>query len=151
MKLRLLSLFILVIVSVSCKEDIKVAEEKHLWIPLEVTATAYNSFKYQTSENPNITAWGDSLIPGMKSIAVSRDLIAKGLKHGTMVRIDTFPDTFYINDKMNRKWRNRIDIYMGKDRQMALEWGRRKVCMEYAVLKESLDSITQNSLTTTTK
>lgn len=151
MKLKLFLGFVFAIIALNCKEEVKVVEDQHIWIPLEVTATAYNSFKYQTSDNPNITAWGDSLIPGMKSIAISRDLIAKGLKHGTMVRIDTFPDTFYINDKMNRRWRNRIDIYMGKDRQMAREWGRRKVCIEYAVLKESMDSILQNTLTTTTK
>ena len=127
-----------------CKEDKKV--DPHVWIPLEVTATAYNSLRYQTSDNPNITAWGDTLVPGMKTVAVSRDLLAKGLKHGTMVRIDTFPDTFYINDKMHRKWQNRIDIYMGKDRKMAREWGRRKVQIKYAVLRKELDSLTLNEI-----
>jgi len=149
MELRQLSLFVMTLIFMSCREDVEEVVDKHVWIPMEVTATAYNSFKHQTSENPSITAWGDSLIPGMKSVAISRDLIGKGLKHGTMVRIDTFPDTFYINDKMNRKWSNRIDIYMGEDRQMALKWGRRKVCIEYAVLKNSLDSIPQTNLTMT--
>ena len=128
----------------SCKEEVK--PDPYVWIPLEVTATAYNSFRNQTSDNPNITAWGDTLVPGTKSIAVSRDLIAKGLKHGTMVRIDTFPDTFYINDKMHRKWKNRIDIYMGKNSKKARDWGRKKVQIEYAVLKENLDSTTLDKL-----
>ncbi len=128
----------------SCNETKKI--DPYVWIPLEVTATAYNSFGYQTSGNPNITAWGDTLLPGIKSIAVSRDLIAKGLKHGTMVRIDTSPDTFYINDKMHRRWKNRIDIYMGKDNKRAREWGRKKVQIQYAVLMESVDSLSINKI-----
>ncbi len=125
----------------SCSPDKNKKLDPHVWIPLEVTATAYNSLRYQTSTNPSITAWGDTLIPGMKTIAVSRDLLAKGLKYETMVRIDTFPDTFYVNDKMHRKWNNRIDIYMGKDIKMAKEWGRKKVQISYAVLREELDSL----------
>lgn len=128
----------------SCSEDKK--EDPFVWIPLKVTATAYNSFGSQTSGNPNITAWGDTLVPGMKSLAVSRDLIAKGLKHGTMVRIDAFPDTFYINDKMHRRWKNRIDIYMGEDNKRAREWGRKKVLIQYAILRESVDSLIMGKL-----
>lgn len=75
----------------------------------------------------------------MKSIAVSRDLIKLGLTHNTMVKIDTFPDTFYVKDKMHWRWRNRIDIYMGKDIQKAREWGRKKLMICYAV---PLDSTT---------
>jgi len=136
------NLIIVLCLFLGCNENKKI--DPYVWIPLEVTATAYNSFGYQTSGDPNITAWGDTLVPGMKSIAVSRDLIAKGLKHGTMVRIDTFPDTFYINDKMHRRWKNRIDIYMGKDVKLAREWGRKKVKIEFAVLRESVDSLTIN-------
>ena len=128
----------------SCNETKKM--DPYVWIPLEVTATAYNSVISQTLGEPNITAWGDTLVPGMKSIAVSRDLIAKGLKHGTMVRIDTFPDTFYVNDKMHRRWKNSIDIYMGEDNKKAREWGRKKVQIEFAVLKERVDSLTINEI-----
>ncbi|WP_420323021.1 3D domain-containing protein [Flagellimonas sp.] len=104
------------------------------WIGLEVTVSAYNSVAWQTdSISPNIAAWGDTLKPGMKSIAVSRDLIKLGLKHNTMVKIDTFPDTFYVKDKMNKRWRNRIDLYMGLDVKKAREWGRKKLFICYAV------------------
>lgn len=137
-------LIIVIVLFLGCEEDSK--QDPYVWIPLEVTATAYNSLRYQTSANPNITAWGDTLVPGMKSIAVSRDLLTKGLKHGTMVRIDTFPDTFYINDKMHRKWNNSIDIYMGKDREMAKEWGRKKIQIRYAVLRKDVDSLTLRKL-----
>ena len=144
MFVKYFNLIIVLCLFLCCNEDKKI--DPYVWIPLEVTATAYNSFGYQTSGNPNITAWGDTLVPGMKSIAVSRDLITKGMKYGTMVRIDTFPDTFYINDKMHRRWRNRIDIYMGKDIKRAREWGRKKVQIEFAVLKESVDSLTINEI-----
>ena len=140
MFIKCLNLFMVLSLFFGCSEEKKV--DPYVWLPMEVTSTAYNSFRYQTSSNPNITAWGDTLVPGMKSIAVSRDLLAKGLKHGTMVRIDTFPDTFYINDKMHRRWSNKIDIYMGKDRKMAREWGRNKVLIRFAVLREDLDSLT---------
>ena len=50
---------------------------------LKVTASAYNSMLGQTDSTPNIAAWGDTLKPGMKSIAVSRDLIKRGLTHKT--------------------------------------------------------------------
>lgn len=104
------------------------------WRAIDVTASAYNSVSWQTtSENPNIAAWGDTLTPGMKCIAVSRDLLRMGLGHNTMVKIDTFPDTFYVKDKMNRRWKNRIDIYMGLDVKKAREWGKRKLMICYAI------------------
>ncbi|MGB3149485.1 MAG: hypothetical protein WBB27_02390 [Maribacter sp.] len=108
------------------------------WIPLKVTATAYNSVSWQTSfEHPKITAWGDSIMPGVKWIAVSRDLLRKGLRHNTMVKIDTFDGIYLVKDKMHSRWTNRIDIYMGTDVEKAREWGRRKVQIQYAIPKES--------------
>ena len=55
---------------------------------LRVTATAYNSHSSQTDSTPNIAAWGDRLRPGMKAIAISRDLLHQhGLGRGDKVRI----------------------------------------------------------------
>ncbi|MFS4415072.1 3D domain-containing protein [Maribacter sp. 2307ULW6-5] len=123
----------------ACGDDAKVAA--YDWIPLKVTATAYTDDPEQTSRlHPGITAWGDSLRPGVKWIAVSRDLIAKGLGHNTMVKIDTFEGIYLVKDKMHRRWRNRIDIFMGKDVERAREWGRRKVSIAYAVKKDSLNT-----------
>jgi len=113
---------------------------KYNWYGHEVTASAYNSVFWQTdSINPSVAAWGDTLKPGMKSIAVSRDLIKMGLTHNTMVRIDTFSDTFYVKDKMHRRWRNRIDVYMGKDVKKAREWGKRKLIICYAVPMDTIN------------
>ena len=113
------------------------------WRGLEVTVSAYNSVSWQTQGDPNLAAWGDTLKPGMKSIAVSRDLLKMGIGHNTMVKIDTFPDTFYVKDKMNRRWKNRIDLYMGTDVKKAREWGRKKLFICYAV---PLDSTELNNL-----
>lgn len=106
------------------------------WHTITVTATAYNSIKDQTSSNPHITAWGDSLLPGKKYIAVSRDLIGLGLKHNTPVKIDGYEELFIVKDKMHRRWKNRIDIYMGLDVKKAKTWGKRKIEITYGILKD---------------
>ena len=95
---------------------------------IEVTATAYNSHPSQTDDTPNVAAWGDRLHPGMRAIAVSRDLIPLGFVRGARVRVEGFPGRrFVVLDKMHYRWRRRIDIYMGNDIQAAREWGRRRV------------------------
>ena len=95
---------------------------------LRVTATAYTSHVAQTDSTPNIAAWGDRLRPGMKSIAVSRDLLKKyGLKHKQKVHIKGLDGEYVILDKMNKRWRKKIDIYMGMNKRKAFQWGRRKV------------------------
>ena len=95
---------------------------------VEVTATAYNSVENQTkADDPITAAWGDALEPGMKAIAVSRDLIEAGLGHNTSVKIEGLPGTYRVLDKMHRRWNNRIDIYMGNDVAEAREWGKQTV------------------------
>ena len=95
---------------------------------LRVTATAYTSHVNQTDSTPNIAAWGDRLHPGMKAIAVSRDLLkVYGLKHKQKVRIKGLAGEYVVLDKMNKRWRKKIDIYMGMNKRKAFKWGRRKV------------------------
>ena len=95
---------------------------------LRVTATAYSSHKAQTDKTPFLAAWNNRLRPGMKSIAVSRDMLTRyGMKNGTKVRIAGLPGIYRVRDKMNKRYRKRIDIYMGIDRRRALRWGRRSV------------------------
>ena len=96
--------------------------KQYVWHSKEVTATAYNSLAYQTGSQPNITAFGDSLKPGMKYIAVSRDLLALGVKHNTLVTIDGLEGVYLVKDKMNKRWKNRIDIYMGNDVKPLKNW-----------------------------
>tara|TARA_R110002049_G_scaffold87533_1_gene221869 strand:+ start:16406 stop:16771 length:366 start_codon:yes stop_codon:yes gene_type:complete len=118
------------------KEDPYV--KNYRWHPLKVTATAYNSVVNQTDSNPHITAFGDSLKPGMKYIAVSRDLYRLGLKHNTPIKIDGFEGVYLVKDRMHARWRNKIDIYMGIDVKAAKKWGRKKVVIEYGTLKDTI-------------
>ncbi|GGG46479.1 3D domain-containing protein [Bizionia arctica] len=119
----------------SCKKD----EDPYTWKSLKVSASAYNSVSYQTSENPHITAFGDSLIPGKKYIAVSRDLLALGLDHNTPVKITGLEGVYLVKDKMNSRWTNKIDIYMGTDIEAAKIWGRKKVNIEYGIIEDDLE------------
>lgn len=114
-------------------------EDPYTWNSIEVTATAYNSVPSQTQGNPIIAAWGDSLKLDVPSIAISRNLITLGLKHNTPVKIEGFDRIFLVNDKMHRRWRNRIDIYMGTDIQKAKAWGKQKLTIQYGILKDSLN------------
>lgn len=127
--------FIFSILLLSCTEK----EDPYIWKSVEVTATAYNSVPSQTQGNPIIAAWGDSLKPEVPSIAVSRNLISLGLTHNTPVKIEGFDSIFLVKDKMHRRWRNRIDIYMGKDIKKAKTWGRKKLIIQYGVLRDNLE------------
>jgi len=125
----LLIAFIAVIHLASCKKDVKMKK-------LEVTATAYNSLKGQTQGNPAEAAWGDTLKPGMKAIAVSRDLIDSGLIYNTEVKIEGVPGKYRVLDKMNKRWTKKIDIYMGTSELNAKEWGKRTVTIEWKVKED---------------
>ncbi|ALO14472.1 hypothetical protein L21SP5_00801 [Salinivirga cyanobacteriivorans] len=106
-------------------------EPEQAYQAMEVTATAYNSLPGQTLGHPAEAAWGDTLKPGMKVIAVSRDLIDSGLTYRTPVIIDGLPGTYLVMDKMNRRWKRKIDIYMGTSVKDALKWGRREVTIRW--------------------
>lgn len=103
---------------------------------LKVTASAYTSSVGETDSTPNLAAWGDTLKPGMKSIAVSRDLIDMGLTHNQEVRIEGFEGTYRVLDKMNKRWKKKIDIYMGNDVQKARQWGKQEVVIYWTVKED---------------
>ena len=72
---------------------------------LLVTVTAYNSVPEQTDSTPNITYWDDVLKPGMRAIAVSPDLIKRGLTHGMKVRIEGLQGEYEVLDRTNKRFR----------------------------------------------
>ena len=99
---------------------------------LRVTATAYSSHSSQTDSTPFLAAWNNRIRPGMKIIAVSRDILTTyGLRNGSKVRIGGLSGYYTVRDKMNKRYRKRIDIYMGMNRRKALRWGRRSVVLYY--------------------
>lgn len=92
-----------------------------------VDATAYNSLPEQTGDDPDLSASGHRLEPGMRAIAVSPDLVPLGLVHGRKVRIDGLPGEWVVRDRMPERWKRRIDIYLGDDLSAARAFGRRRV------------------------
>jgi len=94
---------------------------------LWVTATAYNSVRGQTDSDAAITAFGIRLRPGMKIVAVSRDLEKLGLRQGVRIRIDGVEGEWEVGDRMHDRWSRRIDLYMGLDVKAARSWGKRRV------------------------
>ena len=99
---------------------------------LRVTATAYSSHRGQTDKTPFLAAWNNRIRPGMKIIAVSRDMLTRyGLRNGSKVRIGGLKGLYTVRDKMNKRYRKRIDIYMGVNRRKALRWGRRSVVIYF--------------------
>lgn len=98
---------------------------------LKVTATAYTSSKRETDSTPFLAAWKNKLKPGIKSIAVSRDLLALGLTNGAEVSIDGLEGKYKVLDKMNKRWEKKIDIYMGLNRKKAINWGKQTVTIRW--------------------
>ena len=98
---------------------------------LRVTASAYTSCRRETDSTPYLAAWNNRLKPKVKSIAVSRDLLKMGLTNKTKVTIDGLPGTYVVLDKMNKRWKKKIDIYMGCNLKKAIQWGKRKVTIRW--------------------
>ncbi len=113
--------FIALLALAGCREAMS---EVHT---LKVQASAYNSVAAQTNAQPARAAWGDTLKPGMKAVAVSRDLIKAGLSYNTLIEIEGLPGQYRVLDKMHSRWTQKIDIYMGTDVAAAREWGVREV------------------------
>lgn len=111
----------------------KAADSTVSWETMQVTASSFTLAEEETKRgNIGLTAFGDVLEPGDKAIAVSRDLIRQGLTHGTKIRIGGLPGTYTVQDKMNKRWRNKIDILFRK-KTRARKWGRQKIEIEYLV------------------
>ena len=90
------------------------------FLPEQVTVTTYTPSVGECDSTPNITASGfkiDTLNPKRhKIIAVSRDLKRKW-KFGTKIRITGIgkhDGTYIVKDVMNKRFKKRIDILVGK-------------------------------------
>jgi 3D (Asp-Asp-Asp) domain-containing protein len=86
-----------------------------------VTVTTYSPTRGQTDDTPDLTASGfkiDLHNPGKhRIIAVSRDL-KKYLKFGEKVVISNtgkYDGIWQVEDVMNRRWKNKIDLLIGVD------------------------------------
>lgn len=111
---------------------------------MNVTATAFNSVERQTKKgNIGLAAWGDILEPGERAIAVSRDLIKMGLDHNEEIEIEGLEGTYIDKDKMNKRWKKKIDIYMGLDEEAAIQWGKKQVEIRFTKKDNSFDTFSK--------
>lgn len=104
-----------------------------------IKATAYTSSVRETDHTPHITATGARTRMGI--IAVSRDML-RGLPYGSRVMLQDLGSVkgrgvgrfnyllrdrvFIVEDTMNPRIRNRIDIWL-PNRRLALNFGARKL------------------------
>jgi len=89
----------------------------------KVVVTAYNPTTSQCDEDPLIAASMRKVRAG--TIAVSRDLFDQGWVFGRKVRIEGL-GIFEINDLMNKRFSQRIDIFMWDEGQ-ARQFGKKNI------------------------
>jgi 3D (Asp-Asp-Asp) domain-containing protein len=108
------------------KEELRIQHIIQTQQPEIVTLTTYRAVEEECDSTPNITASGFKITNPKKHkiIAVSHDL-KKKWKWGTKVRITgagRLSGTYYVRDLMNKRYRKRIDILIGrKDKQTKLK------------------------------
>jgi len=89
----------------------------------KVTVTAYTPCTEETDQDPTITASMRGVRLG--TVAVSRDLFDAGWTFGMRVYINGH-GVFMINDLMNSRHKNRVDIFMWK-KERAKRFGSKVV------------------------
>jgi 3D (Asp-Asp-Asp) domain-containing protein len=138
-RLLMSALFLMVLISCNASKDKSKKQSKSIqYDTIQVTATAYNSVEAQTKKGyPALAAWGDTLKPGMKAIAISRDFLKEDiLEHNSEVKIEGLEGTYKVMDKMNKRWTRKIDIYMGLDEVAARNWGKQEVEIYIPIMPE---------------
>ena len=92
-----------------------------------VTVTAYSSDPAQTDDTPCITANGFDVCKHNEENIIA----ANFMKFGTQVRFPEYNSDqyFYVNDRMNARYTNRIDIWM-KSKEAAKEFGVKRLKVE---------------------
>lgn len=75
----------------------------------KLTVTAYSPRKKETDNTPTVTASMDTVRHG--GVAISRDLFKRGWSFGKKIYIEGY-GVYEINDLMNERFKNRIDIFM---------------------------------------
>ena len=96
-------------------------ESKVRWVK-DLTITAYNPTEAQCDEDPMVAASMRTVKPG--TVAVSRDLFDAGWVFGKKIRIEGL-GIFEINDLMNSRFTNSIDVFMW-DQDKAVRFGKRQ-------------------------
>ncbi|EGB15049.1 hypothetical protein DND132_1843 [Pseudodesulfovibrio mercurii] len=104
-------------------EEVRLLQKAKMSPVRTVTVTAYNPSTDQCDDDPLMAASMRKVRTG--TIAVSRDLFDQGWVFGRKVRIEGL-GIFEINDLMNKRYHQRIDIFMW-DESQAREFGRKNI------------------------
>jgi 3D (Asp-Asp-Asp) domain-containing protein len=102
---------------------------------LTVNAMAYTSCSpkksKRTPQRAPRGAWGDTLTPDVKAVAVSPDLLEMGLDRGDVIKIEGLPGEYKVLDVMHSRHDKTIDIFYGNDKCGAMEWGKRTLTINW--------------------
>ena len=105
-------------------EEVRILQKAMSAPPVRnVTVTAYNPTPEQCDDDPLIAASMRKVRLG--TVAVSRDLFDQGWVFGRKIRIEGI-GIFEINDLMNKRFTQRIDIFMW-DEDRARQFGKKSV------------------------
>ncbi|MDC0336448.1 3D domain-containing protein [Pseudodesulfovibrio sp.] len=105
-------------------EEVRLLQKAMATPPVRtVTVTAYNPTTDQCDDDPLIAASMRKVRLG--TIAVSRDLFDQGWVFGRKVRIEGL-GIFEVNDLMNKRFTQRIDIFMW-DEDQARQFGKKNI------------------------
>lgn len=89
-----------------------------------IRITAFNNISNQTDETPNIMASNRLVYEG--AVAISRDIKnSYKLKFGDLIYIKKLHKYFVIEDLMNKKYKNSVDVFMFS-KEEALKFGVKK-------------------------
>jgi hypothetical protein len=72
-------------------------------------------------------AWGDEIRPGVKAIAVSSDLVERGLVPGVRVRIEGFAGSYAVLDRLPPGRTRHIAVFAGLEPEAARRMEERQV------------------------
>lgn len=103
--------------------EVPLEEQKTAEIKEVVEVSAYTSEVAQTDSSPYITADGTNLKKEYKCIIATNDY-----PFNTRIEIETL-GICEVHDRMNKRYtgKSKIDVYMGNDKQRALEFGRKEL------------------------
>jgi len=97
-----------------------------------VTVGAFSIGLRGPGDEPTRGKWGDELKPGIKALAVSPDLVARGMGPGTRVRIEGMPSGYRVRDQLPDGTRERIEIFMGTDAASVEHFGEKRMRIWWA-------------------
>jgi 3D (Asp-Asp-Asp) domain-containing protein len=112
------------------------------YVYVRVLATGYSSSVAETDETPFVTAANTPTRPG--TLALSRDLLREytpgaPFSFGDRVRVHGLGE-FLVEDVMNARWSNRIDVWF-PSRDEALWFGRREMVISRSLEARPADGL----------